>query len=151
MTARRRARRIDVFDYAALLVALGVTVALLAFGVLAKSNSAGRPGSYIPYFVFGVFAALVVALDLKVIINGGIVGTPRVARHLWRMCFALFFATAFFFLGQQKVMPAFIQRSPVLVALAIAPLVVMIFWLIRVRSTNIPGLLREKNSNLQAR
>jgi hypothetical protein len=133
MTGRRRVARVDVFDYAAVLVALGVMTALLIFGMQAKISSPDRPGGYIPYFVFAGFAALVVVLDLKVIIHGGIVGRPRIARHLWRMCFALFFATAFFFLGQQKVMPASIQRSPVLVALAIAPLVVMIFWLIRIR------------------
>jgi len=43
-------------------------------------------------------------------------------------------ATGSFFLGQ--VMPAFMHGSPVLVALGIAPLPLMIFWLVRVRFTN---------------
>jgi len=51
---------------------------------------------------------------------------------LWRMCFALFFATGSFFIGQQKVMPAFMHGSPILVAFGIAPLVLMFFWLWRI-------------------
>jgi hypothetical protein len=49
------------------------------------------------------------------------------------MCFALFFATAFFFLGQQKVMPVFVRGSPILFVPALAPLVSMTFWLARIR------------------
>lgn len=67
------------------------------------------------------------------ILRGGISGAPRIARHLWRMCLALFIATGSFFFGQQKVMPEFVRGTPILLALAIAPLVLMIFWLIRVR------------------
>jgi hypothetical protein len=48
------------------------------------------------------------------------------------MCAALFVATGSFFIGQQKVMPAFIQGSPVLFILGLAPLILMIFWLVRV-------------------
>jgi hypothetical protein len=49
------------------------------------------------------------------------------------MCFTLFFATAFFFLGQQKVMPVFMRGSPILFVPALAPLVPMMFWLVRAR------------------
>ncbi len=44
-------------------------------------------------------------------------GVARLSRHLWRMCSALFFACAFFFIGQQKVMPKALHGSPVLIAL----------------------------------
>jgi hypothetical protein len=72
---------------------------------------------------------------VKVIMRGGGVGESRIARHLWRMCLALFFAAAFFFLGQQKVTPPFLRGSPVLVMLAVAPLALMVVWLVRVRLT----------------
>jgi hypothetical protein len=52
------------------------------------------------------------------------------------MCFAFFFAAGSFFLGQQKVMPAFMHGSPILWALGLAPLGFMIFWLIRIRFSN---------------
>lgn len=57
-------------------------------------------------------------------------------RHLWRMCFGLFIATGSFFLGQQQVFPAVLRGSPLLIVLAILPLVFLIFWLFRVRFTN---------------
>src|SRR5262250_3774173 len=71
------------------------------------------------------------------LLRGGVLGTKRIARHLWRMCFGLFIATGSFFLGQgSKVFPAFIIESNVLFVPAILPLFLLIFWLIRVRSTN---------------
>jgi hypothetical protein len=133
MTARRRAAGVVAFDYAALFVVLAVTTALVTFGLQAQHNAPNRPGGYAPYFVFAGFAAVLCALDVTVIVRGGVSDVQRIARHLWRMCFGLFFAAAFFFLGQQKVMPKFIQGSPLLIALAIAPLVLMVFWLVRVR------------------
>ena len=85
------------------------------------------------YYAFAFLAAFAAAMDLNMILRGGLRGTQRIARHLWRMNFALFFATSFFFLGQQKVMPAFMRGSPLLLAPAIAPLLGMIVYLIGVR------------------
>ncbi len=61
------------------------------------------------YYVFCALALFFAALDFKVILQGGISGAARIARHLWRMCFALFFAAGSFFLGQQKVMPVWMR------------------------------------------
>jgi hypothetical protein len=52
------------------------------------------------------------------------------------MCLGLFIATGSFFLGQQKVMPVWMRGSPVLLALGFAPLVLLVFWLIKIRFTN---------------
>jgi hypothetical protein len=82
--------------------------------------------------VLGSLAAFAAALDFKVII-GRVSGVARITRHLWRMCFAFFFATGSFFLGQQKVMPAFMHGALALWVLGLAPLGFMLFWLIRVR------------------
>jgi uncharacterized membrane protein len=136
MTVRRTEGSIGRFEKGALFVALSVTAALLIFGLHAASIPTARPGGYVPYFIFASFAAFAAAGDLRLILRGGISGVRRIARHLWRMCFALFFAASFFFLGQQKVMPVYMHGSPLLLALGIAPLLVMIFWLIRVRFTN---------------
>ncbi len=136
MTVRREAGRIGRFEYGAFCLAAIIAAALLIFGLLAASGTGARPGIYAPYFVFASFAAFAAALDFKVIRQGGISGAARIARHLWRMCFALFFAAAFFFIGQQKVMPASLHGSPVLLALGFAPLAFMAFWLVRVRLTS---------------
>jgi hypothetical protein len=64
--------------------------------------------------------------------RGGVSGAQRIVRHLWRMSFALFFATGSFFLGQQQVFPAFIRNANVLFIPALLPLVLMMFWVVRV-------------------
>lgn len=134
MTVRRGAGTIGRFEKVAALVPAGVSLLFLAWGIQATMNGGKLEGYGSPlYYAFAGIAALFAALDLKVILAGGISGVQRISRHLWRMCFALFFAAGSFFLGQQKVMPAFLHGSPVLVALAVAPLALMIFWLIRVR------------------
>jgi hypothetical protein len=135
MTVKRKAGGIGLFEKGALIAVLGIAAALLIFGWRAARIPAAQPGSYVPYFVFASFAAFAAAADLKVVLRGGISGAPRIARHLWRMCFALFFAAAFFFLGQQGAMPRFMRGSPMLFVPALAPLVLMLFWLCRVRFT----------------
>jgi hypothetical protein len=136
MTVRRKQRLTGLFEKGGLFVALTIAAALLVFGLLAARMPLARPGSYVPYFVFASFAAVAAAFDVKVVLKGGISGAARIARHLWRMCFALFFAAAFFFLGQPQVMPAFVHGSPILFVPALAPLVLMVFWLARVRLTS---------------
>jgi len=135
MTVRRTERGVGPFEYGALLVATGVAVAMLTFGLIAAGNPVERlQGFPVRYYAFASFAAFPALLDLKVILQGGISGAARIARHLWRMCFAFFFAASFFFLGQPRV-AAFVHHSPILYVPALAPLVIMIFWLIRVRLT----------------
>ena len=135
LTVKRKAGTIGRAEIALFAAAFATAGLLLFCGVLATTNAKGTFQGYgAPlYFVFGAFATLFAALDLKVILRGGISGAARIARHLWRMCFALFFAAASFFLGQQKVMPAFMHGSPLLFIPALAPLALMIFWLVRVR------------------
>jgi hypothetical protein len=66
------------------------------------------------------------------LVRGGISGARRIARHLWRMCFAFFIAAASVFLARQQLFPALLRRTGVLVLLSFLPLLLMIFWLIRV-------------------
>ena len=123
------------FEIIALLAILAGALTLLALGLIASlSPRGGFEGYGAPlYYVLGSLAAFAAALDLKVVVRGEVWGASRIARHLWRMCFAFFFATGSFFLGQQKVMPPIMHGSVVLWVLGLAPLGVMLFWLIRVR------------------
>jgi hypothetical protein len=84
------------------------------------------------------------------LVRGGVFGAKRIARHLWRMCFGLFIAAGSFFLGPsnrplrllsavglgQYLPPALFSTSLYLI-LTILPLVLLIFWLVRVRFTNV--------------
>jgi hypothetical protein len=87
----------------------------------------------VPYFALAAIIACFAWGDLRVILRGGLAGTPRLARHVGRMGLAFFIAAGFFFLGRQKAMPAMIQGSPVLLVLGLAPLGLTMFWLIRIR------------------
>lgn len=71
--------------------------------------------------------------DARTIREGGLRGPRRLARHLWRMCFALFIATGSFFIGQMKFIPARVRIVPLLIALGFAPLFFLFYWMWRVR------------------
>jgi len=137
---KRKPGVIGMPEYAGLACALGIAAALSSFGIGASRASAA-PSAIVPYFVFAAFAFWNAFLDLRVILRGGLGVSARVARHLWRMCFAWFFANVFFFLGQQKVMPLWLRGSPALVLLALVPIAIMIFWLVKIRATR--GASRE--------
>jgi hypothetical protein len=70
------------------------------------------------------------------LLRRSISATQRLARHLWRMCFALFVAAASIFLARQQVFPALFRKTGVLFFLSFLPLMLLIFWLIRVRFPN---------------
>jgi hypothetical protein len=133
LTVKRKAGTTGRLDVALFLAVLATAGLLFYWGFLASMSPKHTYQGYgaALYYAFGSFAALFATLDLKVILHGGIAGAGRIARHLWRMCFALFFAAASFFLGQQKVMPAFMHGSPLLFIPAFAPFGFMIYWLIR--------------------
>ena len=86
-----------------------------------------------PYFFMGSVAALATLGDIRMMVRHGISGTQRIARHLWRMCFALFIASASIFLARQHLFPAFMRKTGMLMVLSFLPLVLLIYWLIRVR------------------
>jgi uncharacterized membrane protein len=135
VTIRRRENSIGLFEIGALLLAVGVAATDITLG-LKVANGATGPLSDAPpaaYFVFATLAALAAALDVRMILRGGIAGVPRIARHLWRMCVALLIASFSFFLGQPQVFPESVRGSFIMFVPEIAVLGVMIFWLIRSR------------------
>ena len=128
----RLARRLDA---GLMLVALAVGLTSLVFGAQAVAAGGTRNGMpAFPFFMFGVVGALAAAGDVRVLRSGALTGAPRLARHLWRMSFALFIAAMSFFLGQAKVIPKPIRIMPLLAAPPLAVLVAMFYWLWRVRS-----------------
>lgn len=114
-------------------LALGVTSVTLALEALARGEGQ-RGGIPVPiFFVHGALALTGSAGDLRMIRAGGIRGARRLARHLWRMCFALWIASASFFLGPSRRIPEPLRIPALRVFLAFLPLVVMVYWLWRLR------------------
>lgn len=118
----------------AFLVALSVALASLTFAVQAITSGGTRNGMpAFPFLLFGVVGLLGSAGDIGVLRSGPLTGASRLARHLWRMSFALFIAALSFFLGQAQVIPEPIRILPLLALPVLAVLVTMIYWLWRVK------------------
>jgi hypothetical protein len=115
-------------------VALSVGVTMLAFAVEAVANGGKRNGMpAFPFIMFGVIGMLGTIGDIRVMRSGALKGASRLARHLWRMSFALFIAALSFSVQIVKMIPQ-PYRVPGLIALPIvAVLVTMFYWLWRVR------------------
>lgn len=141
LTVRRRAAESTVFDWALLFFAIGFGIWMLWAGVQVARNPS-RSYSGVPAGMFGMFfflgsvALLAAAGDIRMLARG-VFGAKRLARHLWRMCFSFFIATGSFFIGQPQVFPAFIRKTNILLVAGILPLILMIFWLFRVRFTKV--------------
>lgn len=121
-------------DLGAMLVALVVGLVDLAFGFEALANGGTRNGMpAFPFFMFGVVGMLASLGDVRVIRSGALRGASRLARHLWRMSFALFIAALSFFIGQAKVIPKPVRIPGLLALPVLAVLVTMLYWLWRVR------------------
>jgi hypothetical protein len=124
---------------------------LAAWGYVGAFTALDRPGNQIEGVPAGMMffmttIVLVAAIgDARMIRAGGIQGARRLARHLWRMSFGLFIASGSFLLGQMKFIPEPIRVVPLIFALAVSPLVLLLYWMWRVRlKQNLRGLMTAK-------
>jgi uncharacterized membrane protein len=122
-------------------IAIGLVVGLIWIwlGVTAVTS----PQLAIPFFmVFSAFlvgAAMLlgVAGDVRVMRSGMPRGRARIARHLWRMCFALFIAVGSFIAIPERVAALLpdVFATPVMRGLAVGLVFfAMFYWLWRVRT-----------------
>jgi uncharacterized membrane protein len=122
-------------DLAGTLIAFAVGVTMLTWGVEAIANGGKRDGMpAFPFFMFGVVGMLAGIGDVRVMRSGPLTGAPRLARHLWRMCFALFIAALSAAVQFGKMIPKDV-RPPlgVLFLPVLLVLCTMLYWLWRVR------------------
>lgn len=124
------------------IAALAIAIGLVTFeiGQAARAlASAKRAINGVPVFMLFFLAtitALAAAGDVRVMWKGALRGGPRLARHLWRMCFALFIAAGSFFSIRARVARVFPEplTTPAMRALpVILVFVAMFYWLWRVR------------------
>ena len=117
-----------------LVLVAGVTVAYFALAAQARANGGlvdGVPAGF--FLAFGTIGLVATVGDVRVLRCGRRTGAARLARHLWRMCFALFVAALSFFFGQAQVIPEPLRIRPLLALPILAVLVTMLYWLWRVR------------------
>lgn len=132
-TVSARSARVHWLERGAMLAALvlGLVSVVSAIGILTAGDR-GHRGLAFVLMIFGVIALPSGVGDLRMIRAGGLRGAPRLKRHLWRMCLALFIATASFFLGTGRRIPESLHiRAFRLIPLVV--LVTMAFWLWHLR------------------
>jgi len=132
-------RRINA---AALTFALVLALVAIVGGVRAVNSPRLSPGG-VPFRTIGVMSFVLATVlllaaigDVRVMRVGMLRGGPRLARHLWRMCFALFIAAGSFFSIRARVARVLpepfttgrMRALPILLLFA-----AMFYWLCRVR------------------
>ena len=116
-------------DFGALLMGLAVSIASFSYGFMAE----GQPT--VLYIIFGAVALLATLGDIRMILARKIQDAQRIARHLWRMCIALFLASISLFIGQSQVFPELLRNSGLLPIPVLLVLFLMFYWLVRVLFT----------------
>jgi hypothetical protein len=143
-------------DIGLMLVALVLGLATITIGFAAIASASGKMFGYppFPFLLFGVLGLSGAVGDFRMIRSAGLRGAPRLSRHLWRMCMALWIATASFFSIRARVaavLPAPFA-TPALRALPVLlVLVAMFYWLWRVRirrTTRIQNRIHEAKATV---
>jgi uncharacterized membrane protein len=146
---------------AGLTFALGLALVAIVGGVKAV-NSPGVSAGGVPCRTIGVMSFVLATVlllaaigDVRIMRFGLPRGGPRLARHLWRMCFALFIAAGSFFSIRgrvERILPepfatGSMRALPILLLFG-----AMFYWLWRVRSRRaLPVLVRQDSMPLATR
>src|SRR6267378_629283 len=148
LTARRKDGETSRLDWVALLIPLANGILSWMTGVkVLRSGHSSLDGVPVGMILFmGSVCLLAAAGDVRMLVRGGVFGAKRIARHLWRMCFGLFIAAGSFFFGGSnrplrllstvgigKYLSPAIFGTTLYLILTILPLVLLVFWLVRVR------------------
>jgi hypothetical protein len=144
MTVRRSEGASGAFEKWALLIAL---LLCAPFAILTFQLAVGLPPlfvSAVPFkgpvliaiYAFTTVLVLAVIGDARVAFAGGLTGVPRISRHLWRMCLGLTLAIGSGFTnGFARLLPGHYHVPTGFFLPQFLPLGLMIFWMIRVRSS----------------
>jgi uncharacterized membrane protein len=148
LTARRADGETNKFDWAVVLIPLTLGTLTWINGIrVVRAGASSQDGVPVGMMFFmGSVILLAAAGDIRMLIRGGVFGAKRIARHLWRMCFGMFIAAGSFFLGPSnrplrllsniglgQHLPRALFSMGLYLVLTMLPLVLLIFWLLRVR------------------
>jgi uncharacterized membrane protein len=135
-------------NVAALLLVVGLALVDI-LGGLKAFNSPGRSLDGVPFFMLFFIATVMILAaigDVRIMRSGVPDGGPRLARHLWRMCFALFIAAGSFFSIRErvaKILPEPLTTAPIRMLPILLIFSAMFYWLWRVRRRRaLPVIIR---------
>ena len=150
-TVRSASRWTHWINVAGLTVAVGLALGSIAGGVKGVSNPGLSPGGVplrtigVMSFILGAVLLLSAVGDVRIMRSGMPQGGRRLARHLWRMCFALFIAAGSFFSIRErvaKILPDSFATGPMRALPILLLFGAMFYWLWRVRSRRLPAIVR---------
>ena len=126
-------------NVAGLTVAVGLAFLHIVAGLEAFNSPTGwRNGApFQMLFFLAAIMTLAAIGDVRILRFGMPRGRPRLARHLWRMCFALFIAAGSFFSIRERVaaiLPAPFTSGPMRALPILLIFGAMFYWLWKVRS-----------------
>lgn len=133
LTIRRPLQRFDWVSIASSLAGFSIALVFFTLGFEGLKNGSIDGLSPAPMVVFGSVALLAAVGDVYVTLAREVVRSYRIARHLWRMCFALLMAAVSFFLGQAQVLPELLRNSPVPALIPVVVIILMFYWVLRVQ------------------
>lgn len=137
-TVRQASAWTQRINLAALAVAVGLAMVDIVLGVKAF-NSPRHLLNGVPFvmlFFLGTIMIVAGTGDVRILRFGMPRGGPRLARHLWRMCFALFIAAGSFFSIRARVariLPEPFTTAPMRMLPILLVFVAMFYWLWRLR------------------
>ena len=138
LVLKRKPGQVGALEWLALLIGLATASSYFFFGVATANSESGVSSDGLPYgvfYFFGSITTIAVLLDVTMILRGGVQGAHRIARHVWRICFAMFMATASLFLGQMQAFPEVIRKIEFLAVPVIMVMIFSLFWLLKVLFT----------------
>jgi len=141
------------FNVAALVLVVGLALLTIAGGVKAFNSPGGflKGVPFLMFFFLATVMILAAAGDVRIMRIGMPRGGPRLARHLWRMCFALFIAAGSFFSVRErvaKILPELFTTAPMRALPILLLFSAMLYWLWRVRGRRtLPVLIRHDNGD----
>jgi hypothetical protein len=116
---------------------MAVLMMIDAFTTLSQGHMS-KKGVPVPMTLFlATIMLLAAAGDFRLLRNRGVIkGSPRLVRHLWRMCFSLFIAAGSFFTIRKRVaviLPDPFLSFPVRLIPVVLPLLAIGYWLWRIK------------------
>jgi hypothetical protein len=137
MTTVRPIRREANIAFMLVGLAGGLYTAYTGLSVLAQGKTSSHG---VPVAMTFFFASLILSAafgDIRLLRAGGVIrGSPRIVRHLWRMCVALFIASGSFFSIRKRVamiLPDPFLSLPLRMIPIILPLAAIIYWIWRIK------------------
>lgn len=135
LAVKRKNFKAGIAEKIGLIVASAITSMGLLFMYMGANSESGTvdgspPQAFLLFTIVGGFAAIG---EIKVILQRTLSNTARIMRHLWRMCLSFFIASGSLFLGQPQLFPVWFNGSVLQFMLALAPLIVALIWLIKMK------------------